>query len=726
MPLPTPILDDRSYQQLRDELVARIPVYAPEWTDFNASDPGVTLVELFSFLGENLLFRFNQIPEATQLAFLRLLDIPLRPAQPARALLALTTKEPGPLDPLEQGLVARAGSIQFELLREVHPWPVSLRGVAKAKAETPTDADQVAFAARAFAAVRPAEGAKPVYYVNATLPLDPAAPDAAVVDFGGAVDGMLWIAVVAEAPGYDVTPMLGKTISIGVVPDEAPPSLEDSPPCPGDPVTAAQAQQATQAVIWQVSTGQQRDGTPVYQRVAVAGETTNGLTRQGVVQLQLPREPDQLGSFVLPDPDRRGTGDFPPDLDDDRLQVLFWIRAARRDSASIGRVLWVGANAVEVEQSVAAVPEFLGTGTAEADQSYRLVNRPVLAGTLQLEVEEQGDWKPWQEVDSFVAADESDRVFTLDAEAGAVTFGNGVRGRAPQIGERIRVLGYRYGGGAAGNVAAKAISKLDAPAPSTVKAGNPLPARGGADSETIAAALDRVPGELRRRDRAVTAGDFQELALATPGAAVGRADCMPRFDPKSKSLEAAGVVSVVVWPREDRRNPDAPVPDRMLIREVCAWLDARRLVTTELHVIPPTYRKIAVSVGVQVKAGFGVEAVNRWVELVLRQYLAPLPPYGPDGGGWPLGRPVIAAELEAAALQVEGVEYLLGLQLAQANADGSGWEAPARQVDLQPWEVPTLGAIAVVDADPPQPGEDVVPAPPAGVPVLVPTLKETC
>jgi len=69
MPLPNPIIDDRSYQQLRDELVRRIPVYTPEWTDFNASDPGVTLIELFAFLGENLLFRFNQIPETTKLAY---------------------------------------------------------------------------------------------------------------------------------------------------------------------------------------------------------------------------------------------------------------------------------------------------------------------------------------------------------------------------------------------------------------------------------------------------------------------------------------------------------------------------------------------------------------------------------------------------------------------------------------------------------------------------------
>ena len=90
MPLPTPILDDRSWQQLRDELVRRIPVYNPEWTDHNPSDPGITLLELFAFLGENLLFRFNQIPEATRLEFLRLLQVPMRPAEPSTAMVELT------------------------------------------------------------------------------------------------------------------------------------------------------------------------------------------------------------------------------------------------------------------------------------------------------------------------------------------------------------------------------------------------------------------------------------------------------------------------------------------------------------------------------------------------------------------------------------------------------------------------------------------------------------
>src|SRR5262249_52419216 len=162
------------------------------------------------------------------------------------------------------------------------------------------------------------------------------------------------------------------------------------------------------------------------------------------------------------------------------------------------------------------------------------------------------------------------------------------------------------------------------------KVANPLPARGGAPAEAIAAALERLPGELRRHDRAVTASDFRELALATPGADLGRSEVIPLFDPRTRSTQAAGVVTVIVLPRVDKKHPGAPSPDRTTLRKVCAFLDKRRLVTTELYVIPPTYVKIGVSVAVHVKPGYGPDAVRSWVELIIRQYLAPLPPYGPD------------------------------------------------------------------------------------------------
>lgn len=85
MPLSLPNLDDRTYNDLVEEARARIPALAPEWTNHNASDPGVTLVELFAYLSESLIYRLNRVTDANVETFLRLIDPNWTPT-PGRAL----------------------------------------------------------------------------------------------------------------------------------------------------------------------------------------------------------------------------------------------------------------------------------------------------------------------------------------------------------------------------------------------------------------------------------------------------------------------------------------------------------------------------------------------------------------------------------------------------------------------------------------------------------------
>ena len=89
-----PVLEPRSYQDLVDEALARIPVHNPEWTNFNRSDPGVTLLELFAFLTEALGYRANQIPERSRAKFLSLLQVPMAPAASAFATLSAKPQVP--------------------------------------------------------------------------------------------------------------------------------------------------------------------------------------------------------------------------------------------------------------------------------------------------------------------------------------------------------------------------------------------------------------------------------------------------------------------------------------------------------------------------------------------------------------------------------------------------------------------------------------------------------
>ena len=288
------------------------------------------------------------------------------------------------------------------------------------------------------------------------------------------------------------------------------------------------------------------------------------------------------------------------------------------------------------------------------------------------QVEEPDGWRDWQEVDTFVASRADDRHFTVDYAAGSV-----------DVRRHAACRSSASGSGCSPTATAAGWPATCRPGPSTrisgvggVTVANPLPAAGGADAASLTEALDAIPAEVHRRDRAVIADDFRDLAREVTG--VGRAETLPLLHPDTPTADAARGGQRRGLPARTSPRPGAPLPDLGLLRRVARYLDARRLVTTELYVIPPTYREIAVSVGLAVRDGYQVDAVRRWVELILRQYLAPLPPYGPDGAGWPLGRTVRRAELEAVAVQVEGVDSVDGdLQLARlarrrvaAGADG--------------------------------------------------------
>src|SRR5262249_13791604 len=132
MPIPPPTLDARQYQDLLAEALARIPVHNPEWTNFNHSDPGVTLIEIFAFLTESLLYRANQIPDRNRRKFLSLLGIPLQPATSARGIVTFTN-ERGPLEAftLNTGVEVQAGQVPFHTEQGLDVLPIEAQAFYK-------------------------------------------------------------------------------------------------------------------------------------------------------------------------------------------------------------------------------------------------------------------------------------------------------------------------------------------------------------------------------------------------------------------------------------------------------------------------------------------------------------------------------------------------------------------------------------------------------------------
>jgi hypothetical protein len=765
MSLQPPRLDDRSFADLRAELVRRIPMHAPQWTDHNAADPGIALLELFAALGDDLLYRFNRIPEAARLAFLQLLAIDPLPAQVAQAQLRLELpkgKTPPirvPSGPGIPRLCLAAGDILFQAADEITVLPLQVQAWQKQRLSAQ---EQKALSAR----ISGQDDMASLLEMHLQLPKDTfakqgpdcyeavslPAPEGGIapppLDSGTAVDGALWLCLLAPEgvpdPGM-IRPLLaGEVLNLGVRIDELLCGPTDHRRCP-DPGSAAERW----PLLWEISTGafygnSKRVDQARYLRLTIDADDSESFGRNGTVRLRLPAAAGdgslpfgvwEASSFDPPQEDLLGLGPLPPRLEDpmQAKRVLAWIRVQRRDRSHPPlRVRWIDANVIDVVQAVTAEAELLGYGDARGAQEYRLAHGPVIPGSERVQVRGPLGWETWQAVEDLALAGPDDPFYRLDVGSGTVRFGDGVHGRIPLPGEAIRCLTYQYGGGVAGNVGGGRINRLrSGPVEALdLRCDNPLPAEGGTDAESQEKASARIPAVLRHGNRAVAIDDFVDLALQTPGAGIGRVHGLPRHQPHQRVDGVAGTVTLIVIPAYDPLHPQEPMPDREQLRRVCAYLEPRRLVTTELYVTPPTYVGLNCSVAVEAEPGTGEETLRTYVELALRQMLAPLPPFGPEGRGWPFGRDVTDRDLEAAVLRVQGVRLVNQVLLRGWALDAFGESSEVKErLPLRSWQLPSLRQVRVVAGETAEPvPDDGDGAPPQENPPLypVPVVRGVC
>jgi predicted phage baseplate assembly protein len=321
-------------------------------------------------------------------------------------------------------------------------------------------------------------------------------------------------------------------------------------------------------------------------------------------------------------------------------------------------------------------------------------------------------------------------VYLLDPATGRLTFGSGLQGARVPLGSTV-LASYSYGGGLQGQAAIGAVNR-SATLPSGFTVANPVPTWGASAGESVADGEAAITRWLRHRDRLVTADDFRDLTRRTPGVDLGRVEVLPLFNPDQPGTGQTwpGMVTLMVIPRSDPLHADAPVPDRLFLDSVCAWLDPRRLVTTELHVRGPVYQPIWVSVGIEVLAGQVPSIVAQQVQRAVREFLSPLtgglsPDGGTGGTGWPLGVDVRGQDIEAVATRVPGVRYVDSVRIAATDANGVV-VASVDPVPMSGLHLPAATVFANIG-----PADDPAaligshqPAPPTQVPV--PVVPPTC
>lgn len=267
-------------------------------------------------------------------------------------------------------------------------------------------------------------------------------------------------------------------------------------------------------------------------------------------------------------------------------------------------------------------------------------------------------WVRWRRRASLLFAPGEGRDYAIDHSRGRILFGDGDRGRIPPAGrDNIRFLRYLTGGGVAGNVDAGAVDQVLA----GVLAGgveNVLPAQGGADVESLDRLRWRAPTVVRHRSQAITAADYEALALqATPAVAVARA--LPTTHPSGR--QAPGWVTLRIVPHS---SDPRPYPSFELRDRVRRYLAARApaSIARQIAVRPAEFLPVGVTAAVAVADTDAAASVRDAVLQELRRFLHPLTG-GPEGRGWPFGRDVFLSDVAALLESLRGVDFVATLGL---------------------------------------------------------------
>lgn len=648
MPFETPRLDDRSFNDLVEEARARIALYTPEWTDHNLSDPGMTLIDLFAWMTDIVLYRLNRVPDKHFIKFMELMGIQLHMAEPARA-------------PVTFWLIAP----QLNLVKIPSGTEVAtVRTETEAAITFSTDGDLEIKVPKLTYLMTSYGGGEGRTFVPH--------------DVVNVYDGFEKFPVFASAPpANDDSMYLGFEQDVSNLILGVDLSLDTAEGAGIDPTRPP--------YVWEVlAVGSNQNWT----MVDIDLDQTLGLNVSGLVRLHLPEmhraERNDQNLYWL-----RCRLDF--SRSERRYDVSPRIQRLRVNS-------WGGTvNATNVTR---VKNEVLGRSDGTPGQRFYLEHKPLIARTSDEYLvvhRDDGREERWQEVSDFSSSTANDRHYTIDGDTGEVRLGPALPQRDGQIyrygalppkGAMLIMKGYRYGGGQIGNVAADTLSVLKSALPYVDRVTNREPAHGGMDAESLENAKMRVPGYMRSLGRAVTASDFEYLTHEAAPGQVGRAYCL------QPPLTNQGEIVMLIIPRIPRIEgfiaPESLELSTEVHDTIQNYLDERRLLSTKLDVTQPAYQWVETEVRFSVSQHYDFEKVRGAVETRLFDFINPLIG-GQDGKGWPFGRSLFVADVMAVLQTIPGVNFIRSVKLFPITYDKRQYIRGAEKQEIQ---VPAHGVVA--------------------------------
>ncbi|MBF2064581.1 MAG: putative baseplate assembly protein [Calothrix sp. C42_A2020_038] len=699
--LPNSNLDDRAFDDLVEECIQRIPRYCPEWTDHNLSDPGITFIEVFAWLTDQMLLRFNQVPRKNYVAFLELLGIKLQPPAPAQTDLTfyLTTDLPE-THRIEAGV--EVGTLRTETTEAIvfstdHPLIIGKPQLRYFLTAQTVEDTPVAFRDR---------------FTNQWT-RNP----------NGQWEGR-------EQSLFEDTPQPGNCFYIVLEPEDPLDGNVLAISITGTTATPTGINPNNPPRLWEAWDGEKWQ--PVL--LQPSDDATRGFSFYEIAQQG--SNPTQGTEVVLHLPETFPVQSF-TSYRGRWLRCVYTVPESNQSGfGSSPRITGLGVRAiggtVRASQSTLIQNERLGISDGTPGQTFQILGTPILArrdSEYILVTPPGGLPQTWQEVSDFADSRPEDLHYTIDSLTGIVQFGPLIRepdqlrnktrirgkiqqptledtqvqirdtelqgqeyqyGAVPPRGAEIKIVAYRTGGGRQGNVQKDTLKFLKVAVPYVESVVNHKPAINGADAQSLEQAVLKAPQILRIRDRAITCEDFEVLAKKAGNGAIARVRCLP-----ANAISGAGMVRLILVPQANTDaitqgegiSPNLFTLQPSLRQQVLNYLDERRILGVQVQLQEAEFVGVSVQAEVALEPAYNNPLARQEILMNIRvglyKYLNPLTG-GIDGNGWPFGRPVYTSDIIALLQKIPGVYYLGVVLLFAIRKQDRIWSrqvAPEQVID---------------------------------------------
>lgn len=496
-------LDRKNFKEIVDEARGYIPELYPEWTDYNAHDSGIALIELFAWFKEIQQFHMNQLTPLHREKYLKMIGLARKQAVPAHCEISILSRN---AMTVPESMKFYAGEICYENYEEINVPGGKIKGIicdSLSSERVTIQEDEVSYDRRMQCrpfGENPAEGS--AFEICFSRPLLP-------------------------GKEYGISFRLNRSYEIhrnrflGTMEEEL------------------------------IELCAESLGENGYAKSEIIRDETHGLLTDGRIMLK--------SGITMAEEERYGINGYWIRLmlqkgEYDIVPVVTGI------AANIIHVIQID----EVFHDENGRNRHRFTANGFPDQSYSLEKKMLLTDKASVMVEKIGHpgvMESWSIVPTIDTYGPEDKVCHIDTMTGRLIFGDGYHGMIPE--GDIIVEGLLYTLGNEGNVRGRMIDsapELD-PEAGFAAAGD---ARGGMDEESFEQCMESYLNSRRLPYRAVTEEDYERLIKDTPGLCIHSCKVLksetenvtivvrPYYEDRMGKLTQAYRRNILSW-LEDRR-----------------------------------------------------------------------------------------------------------------------------------------------------------------------------